>query len=508
MLTAFNINRIFRCYLNGSGLTLLCVSRTVKALSEHNINSVVMQSAWLTKLLLLLVIPIWLTCDKDRAKEKSEETGNPNLPVIDGLGGQYFVAPGGSDTNPGTLEKPWQSWSKAFKTAQAGDTVYFRGGVYPSKSGNNGERDFNSGTAEKPICFFNYPGEIPILDCSKRDMKLGYNKGMAIWHASHLHLKGLEIRNLYQSLDAHVVGIEAWNVGNLTFENMTIHHVAGEAFLVADYHGTIRYINCDAYNMCDSVQSAVYPTPGSPGQNGAGFHFRNYNATPGAKDSKLLYYGCRAWAFSDNGFAGTSVGYVEWDHCWAFDGGELSGEGCGFKYASTYRDNNILKQARLIKNCIGANNAAYGFSPNNSGDTPLSGRYLNNTAYYNGHKEGIGHGLGYGWIIMQTNTPTPPQGELYANNLAYKNQKGDFHRVRTQQTNDKHNSWNMGVTLSDDHFRSLDWTQLKRPRKKDGSLPDIDFMKPKSGTVLIDAGMEVGLNFKGSAPDLGAFELE
>ena len=34
---------------------------------------------------------------------------------------------------------------------------------------------------------------------------------------------------------------------------------------------------------------------------------------------KLLYYGCRAWQFSDNGFAGTTVGYVEWDHCWAFD---------------------------------------------------------------------------------------------------------------------------------------------------------------------------------------------
>ena len=31
---------------------------------------------------------------------------------------------------------------------------------------------------------------------------------------------------------------------------------------------------------------------------------------------KLLYYGCRAWQFSDNGFAGTTVGYVEWDHCW------------------------------------------------------------------------------------------------------------------------------------------------------------------------------------------------
>lgn len=72
---------------------------------------------------------------------------------------------------------------------------------------------------------------------------------------------------------------------------------------------------------------------------------------------KLLYYGCRAWQFSDNGFAGTTVGYVEWDHCWAFDGGDYSGEGCGFK-------------------------------------------------------EDVGHGLGYGWIIMQTDA-------RFAVNIAY-----------------------------------------------------------------------------------------
>ena len=44
------------------------------------------------------------------------------------------------------------------------------------------------------------------------------------------------------------------------------------------------------------------------------------------------------------------------------------------------------------------------------------------------------------------------------------------------------------------------------PRKADGSLPDIDFLRLVAGSHLIDAGVNVGLPFNGSAPDLGYFE--
>ena len=44
----------------------------------------------------------------------------------------YYVAPsGGSDSYAGTnIAQPWATWQKAFNTAMAGDTVYFRGGVW------------------------------------------------------------------------------------------------------------------------------------------------------------------------------------------------------------------------------------------------------------------------------------------------------------------------------------------------------------------------------------------
>ena len=47
---------------------------------------------------------------------------------------------------------------------------------------------------------------------------------------------------------------------------------------------------------------------------------------------------------------------------------------------------------------------------------------------------------------------------------------------------------------------------MSGPRGTDGSLPATNFMKLVSGSDLIDKGIDVGLPYNGSAPDLGAFE--
>lgn len=64
--------------------------------------------------------------------------------------------------------------------------------------------------------------------------------------------------------------------------------------------------------------------------------------------------------------------------------------------------------------------------------------------------------------------------------------------------------------------------ELKAPRKPDGSLPDVNFMKLASGSKLIDAGVDLenyiasdlrtagieSLPFKGKFPDLGYAERD
>src|SRR5262245_13745338 len=71
-----------------------------------------------------------------------------------GLASDYYVAPTGNDTNPGTMDRPFLTIQKAASTMVAGDTTYVRAGTYretviPARSG----------TATAPINFLPYAGE-------------------------------------------------------------------------------------------------------------------------------------------------------------------------------------------------------------------------------------------------------------------------------------------------------------------------------------------------------------
>ena len=91
------------------------------------------------------------------------------------LATNYYVSPSGSDSNPGTIDSPWQhiayatcggdiEWCPQVGTnpnkLQAGDTLYVRGGAYYERN----IRIDNSGAEGSPITITNYPGETPIVD--------------------------------------------------------------------------------------------------------------------------------------------------------------------------------------------------------------------------------------------------------------------------------------------------------------------------------------------------------
>ena len=80
-------------------------------------------------------------------------------PAMVSTGSIYYVAPSGSDANPGTLSQPWQTISKAAGTVNAGDTVYIRGGTYQESNSF-----YTSGTQAAPITISGYPGEVATID--------------------------------------------------------------------------------------------------------------------------------------------------------------------------------------------------------------------------------------------------------------------------------------------------------------------------------------------------------
>ncbi|MEJ0045794.1 MAG: hypothetical protein WDN04_06480 [Rhodospirillales bacterium] len=106
-------------------------------------------------------------------------------------GTTYYVAPGGSDTNPGTLAAPFATLQHAATVAQAGDTVLARQGVYnalltPPHSGN---------LAQGPITFASYPGETATIDGTGLAVPGGQNGLITLNNASYVIIEGFELRN-------------------------------------------------------------------------------------------------------------------------------------------------------------------------------------------------------------------------------------------------------------------------------------------------------------------------
>ncbi|MBL1215461.1 MAG: T9SS type A sorting domain-containing protein [Ignavibacteriae bacterium] len=431
------------------------------------------------------------------------------------LAATYYVAVDGNDLNPGTITQPWGTWQKAFDTAVAGDTVYFRGGVwYPA---DHTEGNFitiikNSGTKNNRIYFLNYPGEHPILDCSLVDtVGNDYNSGMFIDEKHFINFRGLTIRNIYQPHSRQLAaGIGAWASSNLHFENITLHDIGGRGFSYmgatgffgVEYDSTY-WINCDVYNCIDSLSEV-------PGNGGDGWKMDQ-------EDSTYFYlYGCRSWNNSDDGFDISGSATLIFDNCWAFNmqfPGALDAN--GFKFGGV-RDS-LTEPPRIVRNCISAFNNGSGFY-----DLEYEPYYRNNSRVYNNTIYKCGTGIGISRNSLYPDTSL----SVYRNNIVYEPLEIDaggrpYNLAVFDYYTESHNTWDYGepgslprwvptdsVTVTDDDFVSLDGSQLTLPRKEDGSLPDIDFLKLSPNSDLIDAGTFVGLPFNGSSPDIGAFEFD
>jgi hypothetical protein len=67
------------------------------------------------------------------------------------------------------------------------------------------------------------------------------------------------------------------------------------------------------------------------------------------------------------------------------------------------------------------------------------------------------------------------------------------------------NSWQLSFAPEAADFAGVDEAELTAPRRADGSLPEISFLRLSPGSRLIDRGVDAGRPFRGAAPDLSAF---
>lgn len=142
----------------------------------------------------------------------------------------FFVAPDGSDSNPGTYDRPWATLNHAAQTLRAGQTVYVRGGVYALQQQ---VRFKNAGRAGAWITYAAYPGERPILDAGA--VKIGppqnypHDKGtLNIEGVGYIRVIGLSVRNSYQ------MGITVRDSHHVQIINNHIEHTFGPGIGVWD----------------------------------------------------------------------------------------------------------------------------------------------------------------------------------------------------------------------------------------------------------------------------------
>lgn len=388
---------------------------------------------------------------------------------------QWYVATNGDDTYPGTIDSAFASFSKAISEANAGDTIYVRGGIYNLTSTINISATKN-GTDSLHYTLKAYNDEKPILDFSAQSQG---SKGIKLG-ANYWYIKGLRIRGAGDN------GMEISYGSYNRIEQCQFYENRDTGLQLSNLSSYNEIINCDSYYNAD------------PPDYGDADGFAP-KLTVGTGN---YFYGCRAWVNCDDGWDGYLRGSNDvsttLENCWTWGNGYLpngtnpgpQANGNGFKLGGGDNSNSdsLMHHFTLI-NCVSFRNKYKGFDQNNNlGSMTL----YNCSAYYN---------LEANYRIQRALVP----GET----LTVKNcvshygllQIGSF---AIQETN----SWLSPFTVSADDFVSLISDSASAQRQLDGSLPEIDFMHLAQGSDLIDAGVDLGYPYNGLLPDLGAFESD
>ncbi len=383
--------------------------------------------------------------------------------------GAYFVSPSGSDTNSGTMDKPFLTITNGLRVIGNGGLLYLRGGTYVqsykmglSKTANPTNR----------IRIWAYPGETPVIDNTGIG---GSIDGISIsghWY----HLKGLE-----QKYATHN-GINISGNSNIV-ERCTVHdngntglHITGGSS-GSTYPAYNLILNCDAYLNYDPPE----------GDDADGFSAK-WNLGAGN-----VFSGCRAWLNSDDGWdlwMGNSP--VTITNCWTFWSGSnywnsasFKGNANGFKLGG----NNVAAAHRLVRSAA-FRNLKHGIDQNNN----TAGLTVDqNTSWANGGKN----------FYLDHGANTTPH--IVRNNLSFDGVTDDTPTSGTLATN---NSWQViSPAPTPNDVQSVDVSYALAPRQADGSLPDNPFLRPVLGGRLVDQGVDLGEPYSGAAPDLGAFEV-
>jgi hypothetical protein len=428
----------------------------------------------------------------------------------------YYVATTGNDiTGNGTIGNPWLTVQKAVDaTTTPGDTVFFRGGTYAfsQRATINPEQSHGAnGVYANPIVFMSYPGEWAVFDLKDNCSIPGnsYNSFININYAEHIEFRNFEVKNVFQCIGVNS-GVFNWSYSrNLEFYNLRIHDIsaprgfsggggAWETWQAGSFWNssvdTTRFINIDVYNTCDTLGG------GNAGDGWKGQWYGN---------NYVEWIGCRTWNFSDDGHDNNNIDGATFvlKNNWTMSTKKYEQfdiEGNGFKHTAMYAENSVQPSdyhfIQFKNNIIVGNNYTGMYDNLYSYMVNLNTYAFGNVMFNN--KYGI----------------SPRPTSTYRNNIAY-NAITVPYPSTSIGTNNTWNTSDYSDSIAYDpwDYLSIDLNEITRPRKADGSLPNVDLFKLRTGSHLIDAGtypkaadditMTVdSAGFAAITPDIGAWE--
>ena len=397
----------------------------------------------------------------------------------------YFVAPSGNDSNSGDEASPFYNISKATALAMPGDIIWVRGGTFIY---TNTIKLTNSGAPGAPIKLWAYTNELPFLDFSGMADN-GTNRGFLLTsNANWWHFRGLEI---YRAGDNAIKVESSHNI----FEQLSMHHNRDTGLQIGLGDSDADIPNRVASNLVVNCDSYLNYDPRASGGNADGFACKLH---PGRGN---IFRGCRSWENSDDGWDLYKNEFdVTLEDCWTWHNGDpasfgvsKAGNAGGFKLGgdSGFSGERMVIRCIAFDNYFGGSGAGKAFHQNDHQGTIT---LFNCLSFSNNYNYALNNSGGI---------------HIVKNCISF-DAYGNDHKLVSSNTGPDEiyvsNSFNLPVTVNSADFTALSEAAPKVPRQADGSLPTT-FAHLVAGSDLIDKGVNVGLPYNGTAPDLGPFEF-
>jgi hypothetical protein len=386
----------------------------------------------------------------------------------------YYVATNGNDTTGnGSINQPYATLAKAAGLASTGNLIYMRGGNYAVASKISLTK---TGAVGQPIRIRAYPGEVPTLNGSS------FADDVISISGNYYQICGLVITNAGHN-SIRISG------NNNTLERCVSYGARNTGIHISGGQGAAIYPASNLVLNCDSIRSYDAPVGG----NSDGFSAKWSLGTGN------VFRGCRSWENSDDGWdlwMGSQPVLIE--NCWAFrsgidvwgtSGGKFNGNGNGFKLGGSG-----TPAVHHLVGSLSFGNKAWGVDQNNNADGQTVDQ---NTVWNNGSGAINLNHLGSQYGVLQSS-------HVLRNNAAIGTVT--IGSTSTYPSIQISNTWQVLTDVNTNDFLNTDWTWAMAPRRDDGGLPEIPFLRPVPGGRLVDKGTDLGAPFSGSAPDLGAYE--